>query len=177
MLMMMIAALNVSAQEEELYAIFDYKDSVLTLHFGHCNNANEHIDKKDFYPTDCIRKIVIDSTVKNYWPKSYKNFFRRCDSVEEIVGLKYLNPPLDGDMSEMFANCANIETLDLEDFDTHGVKNMEGMFYGCKKLKKIDLSGFDTEMVTNLAWMFQVSKNILKLKYRVLLRKKLIKKK
>ncbi len=151
---LMLAALNVSAQEE-LYAIFDYKDSVLTLYFGRCNNCNGSIDKNDFYPTDCIRKIVIDSTVKNYWPKSYKNFFRRCDSVEEIVGLKYLNPPLDGDMSEMFANCANVETLDLEGFDTHGIKNMAGMFYGCKKLKKIDLSGFDTEMVTNLAWMFK----------------------
>ena len=84
-------------------------------------------------------------------------------------------------MTGMFQACIEIISLDLSNFDTSKVNNMEGMFYECARLKTIkgiekfntekvinmnrifqecnemellDLSNFDTSKVTNMAFMF-----------------------
>jgi len=34
-------------------------------------------------------------------------------------------------MDYMFYGCSNLKTLDLSNFDTSSVKNMDSMFYDC----------------------------------------------
>ena len=57
-------------------------------------------------------------------------------------------------MESMFSNCSALTTLDISDFNTKNVTNMEYMFNGCSALKTLDLSSFDTKNVRSMGSMF-----------------------
>ncbi len=59
-------------------------------------------------------------------------------------------------MNIMFGGCENLDTIiiDTEKFSTTNVLDMSGMFMGCKKLAYIDLSKFDTKKVKSMYGMF-----------------------
>ena len=152
-----MVSINVSAQNNgDYYGVYDYKDSVLTIYYGKdtIKSAQYLANDKSFEPWEALRKIVIDSSMRHYHPDNCKRFFHSCGNVTEIVGLKYLNPPLNGDMSEMFANCRNLQSIDLTGFSTRGVTNMAEMFTNCEMLDSLDLSGFETDSVTDMSQMF-----------------------
>ena len=59
-------------------------------------------------------------------------------------------------MNSMFRKCKELEYLNLSNFDTSNVENMEGMFNECNKLKEIKgIDNFNTSNVTNMSGMFQ----------------------
>ena len=56
----------------------------------------------------------------------------------------------------MFDNCIKLKNLDLSNFNTSNVMNMENMFYGCFELKEIKgIERFNTNKVTNMRGMFE----------------------
>ena len=57
-------------------------------------------------------------------------------------------------MSAMFFNCKSLISLDLSNFDTSQVTNMQSMFYNGWSLASLDLSNFDTSQVANMDSMF-----------------------
>ena len=59
------------------------------------------------------------------------------------------------DMSYMFAECTNLESVDVSGFDTGQVTNMSYMFYDCSSLGSLDVSGFNTSQVRTMDWMFE----------------------
>ncbi len=58
-------------------------------------------------------------------------------------------------MARMFFGCSSLTELDLSNFNTENVTNMQDMFFGCSKLTELDLSNFNTENVTNMISMFR----------------------
>lgn len=64
------------------------------------------------------------------------------------------------DLSYMFANCVNLDTVEFGDF-LDGVKptDVSYMFYNCPNLRYVDLSGLDTSNVTNMTNMFGMDKS------------------
>ena len=58
-------------------------------------------------------------------------------------------------MSYMFRSCQALTSLDLSNFDTSKVINMESMFSDCYALTSLDLSNFNTSNVTNMESMFR----------------------
>ena len=58
------------------------------------------------------------------------------------------------DMEIMFYYCSSLTNLDLSSFDTSSVTNMHSMFGDCSSLTNLDLSSFDTSNVTNMYGMF-----------------------
>ena len=54
----------------------------------------------------------------------------------------------------MFRDCKSLINLNLSNFDTQKINNMNGMFWGCESLKNINLSNFDTKNVTDMENMF-----------------------
>ena len=54
----------------------------------------------------------------------------------------------------MFRGCWELTSLDVSNFDTSNVTDMESMFDSCKKLTSIDLSNFDTSNVRTMRCMF-----------------------
>ena len=58
------------------------------------------------------------------------------------------------DMDSMFYGCSKLTQLGLSNFDTSSVINMGKMFGSCKALTHLDLSSFDTSNVTYMGDMF-----------------------
>ena len=54
----------------------------------------------------------------------------------------------------MFYECSSLKDINLSNFNTNNVTNMNCMFYGCSSLNKIDLSNFNTNNVTDMDYMF-----------------------
>ena len=59
-------------------------------------------------------------------------------------------------MFAMFHNASSLTTLDLSNFDTSRVTDMEGMFGGMGSLVLLDISNFNTSQVTNMTEMFSL---------------------
>ena len=49
----------------------------------------------------------------------------------------------------MFGDCKLLTNINLSNFNTNNVTNMNSMFYGCSSLKDINLSNFNTNNVTS----------------------------
>lgn len=60
----------------------------------------------------------------------------------------------------MFRNCTILENLNLSNFNTSKVTNMNSMFLGCNNLTTLDLSSFDTSNVTKMDYMFMDNSNL-----------------
>ena len=63
-------------------------------------------------------------------------------------------------MSNMFQQCINLTSIDLNNFDTSNVSDMSYMFYSCQKLTSLNLSNFYTSNVNNISYMFANCKKL-----------------
>ena len=50
-------------------------------------------------------------------------------------------------MGRMFYECNELEYLDLSNFNTSNITNMDYMFAGCNKLKYLNLSNFPKKSI------------------------------
>ena len=80
---------------------------------------------------------------------------------EVYLNLKSINLNIDTSnieyMDHLFADCENIEVLDLWHFDTSKVNNMSIIFKGLKKIKSLDISNLN---ITNCLNISECLKNI-----------------
>ena len=117
--------------------------------------------------------------------------FNNCNNLKEIKGLDQFKTNKVTDIKSMFQSCYQLEYIDLSNFDTSNVENMEyifddchklkgikgltklntsnvttmeGMFQLCIGLKYVDLSNFDTSNVTNMSYMFNKCKKLKEIK-------------
>ena len=67
-----------------------------------------------------------------------------------IYKIKYQFKNLLNSASFMFFFCESLTSLDLSNFNTQNVTNMEYMFFGCEPLTSLDLSNFNTQNVINM---------------------------
>ena len=98
----------------------------------------EEIKECDIY----INDIKIDFTYYYNFPK------------EGYYKIKYIFKKLLYSANYMFYRCASLISLDLSNFNSINVTNMENMFCGCHSLISLDLSSFNTQNVTNMCFMF-----------------------
>ena len=108
-----------------------------------------------------IQDVVFDASFANARPTSCKKWFSDCSNLTDIVGIEYLNTEDVTDMSYMFYNCQNLNSLDLTSFNTAKVGNMSNMFYNCCALTTIYASDeFVTEQVGDGSNMFSYCTNL-----------------
>ena len=69
-------------------------------------------------------------------------------------------------MSSMFSFCSSLKELNLSNFNTNNVINLNSMFYGCSSLKKINLNIFNIINEIDTSNMFYECTNELKTKIR-----------
>ena len=119
--------------------------------------------------SDCEIKLWLDPTDKTAYyyaepekvylnTNSSKMFFSIYDEgiIENILELDLSNFDTSKvtDMNEMFVYMSNLTTLNLSNFDTSKVTNMAYMSAGMFNLTTLNLSSFDTSRVTNMGGMF-----------------------
>ena len=87
--------------------------------------------------SDCEIKLWLNPTDKTAY------YYAEPEKV-------YLNM----DSSKMFYDMRSLTSLNLSNFDTSQVTNMQYMFSDMTKLTTLDLSNFDTSKVTDMKYMF-----------------------
>ena len=121
-------------------------DNIYELQYGNRQDWNAHAAE--------IKKVIFKAGFRDETHTTCSNWFNGCTNLTSIEGIENLNTSKVTDMSGMFAQCSNLETLDLSHFNTEKVTTMAQMFYGCTKLHNLNISSFNTENVTNMYEMF-----------------------
>ena len=99
-------------------------------------------------------KVVFDESFKDARPTTGYMWFYHCYNLTGIENISYLNTSEMTDMSYMFYDCSNLQSINLSNFNTEKVTNMSNMFSDCPELQSLDLSSFNTEMVETMRAMF-----------------------
>ena len=100
-----------------------------------------------------IKKVVFEASFANARPTSCYYWFCNCSELTDIEGIENLNTENVTNMRGMFFNCPNLSSLDLTNFSTGNVTDMNAMFGYCQ-LSSLDLTSFNTANVTNMYMMF-----------------------
>ena len=106
-----------------------------------------------------IKKVVFDASFANARPTSCYYWFCNCSNLTDIEGIENLNTENVTNMRGMFFNCPNLSSLDLTNFSTGNVTDMNAMFGYCQ-LSSLDLTSFNTANVTNMYMMFISCQNL-----------------
>ena len=105
-----------------------------------------------FYKFDKQGKYNIRYSFNEYLSKIDFMFFD-CNSLTKI-DLSNFNTENVTDMNHMFHGCDSLSNVNLSNFNTEKVTNMSCMFNGCNSLTNIDLSYFNTKNITDMNHMF-----------------------
>jgi len=151
------------------YAVYENATQTLTFYCDknrrqHAANADEivHSLNKDGKNTTwgfsamnpTITKVVFDASFSEARPVTTYHWFYFCIELEEIVGLENLNTSAVTSMCGMFY-AIPLTQLDLSNFDTRNVENMQDMFAECKKLTTIKVGNYwSTAKMDRSAHMF-----------------------
>ena len=87
------------------------------------------------------------------------NMFYDCNNLQSIPKLN-IDTSQCVNMYGMFDYCYALTTIDLSNFDTSNVTDMSSMFRYCYALTTIDLSNWDTSNVTDMKYMFYGCRNL-----------------
>ena len=74
-------------------------------------------------------RVVFDASFRDFRPTTTARWFSYYRALKQIEGLEYLNTAEVKDMSRMFYGCSGLTSLDLKNFNTQNVTNMNGMFW------------------------------------------------
>ena len=85
--------------------------------------------------------------------------FYGCSDIIEI-DLSNFNTSILVEMNTMFDGCSSLISLNLSNFDTSNVTIMNYMFSGCSSLTSLNLSNFDTSKVKSMGYMFDCCTNL-----------------
>ena len=98
------------------------------------------------------KKYKITYTFKNKL-KNINYLFYGCNFLTNL-NLSNFNTQNVTNMESMFSCCRSLTNLNLSNLNTQNVNNMESMFSYCRSLKSLNLSNFNTQNVTNMKYMF-----------------------
>ena len=114
------------------------------------NVKDWQIVKEYTFNTTGIHTVMF--VMKNNF-NSCKDMFTACN---ELISLDVSNFDTSNvvNMNSMFNGCHELTSLDVSNFNTSNVTDMENMFADCRSLTSLDLSDFDTSKVTNMWQMF-----------------------
>ena len=161
MLLLLGVAQNIHAQEP--YAVLSDYNTTLTFYYDNNKEAKGGMDVGPFVFVDPgwygqrqnIRTVVFDKTFAGCNTiTSTTRWFDGCTRLRTINGIGNLNTSNVTDMTSMFRDCMNLESLDVSNFNTANVTSMRFMFSWCRYLKSLDVSNFNTANVTYMDGMF-----------------------
>ena len=113
-------------------------------------NKIEHFKKSTVAPAASMNAVNIDDEESDYEIKLWLDPTDKTAYYYTESEKVYLNR----DARSMFYWMSNLTSLDLFNFDTSKVTNMQGMFEHMRNLTTLNLSNFNTSKVTDMNSMF-----------------------
>ena len=103
--------------------------------------------------TGTVKRVYV-AEGSTYWaPFSLSQAFAGCGNLES-VDLSGFDTSDVISMSEMFSNCTKLSDVSMDGIDTSNVTDTSSMFSACMSLESVDLSGWDTHRLTDASSMF-----------------------
>ena len=125
-------------------------------------NKIEHFKKSTVAPAASMNAVNIEDEDSDYEIKLWLDPTDKTAYYYAEPEKVYLNT----DSSKMFYSgdyeqkIKNILEINLSNFDTSKVTNMQSMFYGMSNLTTLNLSNFDTSNVTSMSSMFSSMRSL-----------------
>ena len=107
-------------------------------------------DKTAYYYAE-TEKVHLNTNSRNMFLSKYGE--QKIKNILEL-DLSNFNTSQVTDMQYMFHGMSNLTTLNLSSFDTSQVTNMNDMFSHTPSITTLTLSNFDTSQVTDMQYMF-----------------------
>ena len=107
-------------------------------------------DKTAYYYTE-PEKVYLNTDSSKMFYSKYKE--QKIKSILDI-DLSNFNTSKVTNMDSMFEYMSSLTTLNVSNFDTSNVTDMHRMFFAMDNLTTLNLSNFDTSQVTNMVGMF-----------------------
>ena len=136
----MAAVIKMAGNKLNIKKLVAEKDVIFTDSCSYLFQSFENVEEIDLSQAD-----MTEVTYAN-------NMFSICPSLRSVKMGKTSNKLIN--ISDIFENLNNLQTVDLSNLDTSGVTSMNGMFRYCNSLKSVDLSNLDTSQVTDMSLMF-----------------------
>ena len=133
--------------------VFEYKSTRPASKNGRLSTGNS---TPIYYTIENTTMIVYTPAAQMYAnPDCAYMFFETFGSnVEQIDFGTGFNTANVTTMSNMFAGCTNLTSLDISGFNTANVTDMSYMFSYCQNLGNLNLSNLNLQSVTTMAGMF-----------------------
>ena len=134
--------------------------------FSFDNEITIKINQKGLNPFIGVTKISkIHKIIVNDINKTIENNNNNQVNLSEFNNtIKIIFKQSDlSDLFGLFLDCYTISEIDLSNFNTSNVQNMQEAFNGCKSLISINFANFDTTKVTNMHKMFMNCEKLISL--------------
>ena len=83
-----------------------------------------------------------------------KNMFHSCSNITEIDMSNFDSSQVT-EMNSIFSECVSLTSINLSNFDTSQNTNFGSLFYGCALLTSLNLSNFNTSKATYMTKIFK----------------------
>ena len=113
-------------------------------------------DKTAYYYTE-PEKVYLNANSSEMFYSKYDE--QKIKNILEI-DLSNFDTSQVTNMNNMFDGMTNLTTLNLSNFNTSKVTNMRFMFFHVSNLTSLNLSNFDTSRVTDMQYMFSYVSNL-----------------
>lgn len=107
-----------------------------------------------------VTTVVFDKSFAAARPTTCRSWFNGFLQLTEIKGIKNLNTSEVRYMSDMFAGCSNLKSVDLTYMNLQKVEDMSYMFNYCLVLNTVYLKGLNTSNVKKMNSMFELCKSL-----------------
>ena len=104
-----------------------------------------------------LYNLYIEGNGSLYANPNSSYLFYGMTNLVRINNMEILNTSRVTNLSYMFADCVNLNSLSLNSFDTSRVTKMQHMFENCHNLSHLNLGNFRTYNVTDMSYMFYKS--------------------
>lgn len=94
---------------------------------------------------------------KIYFPENSDRLLARMNNVTNINNINIVDTSRVKTFIETFRYMEKLESIDLSNFNTINVTNMQHMFSNMNQIKEIDLSNLNLKNVTNMVQMFSTT--------------------
>ncbi len=105
------------------------------------------------WDSQCTSIKVVDF-VASVKPVCTSYWFLECANLTEVRNIRNLDVSGVTNMTQMFASCSRLTSLDVSEWDVSRVVSMIGTFYCCSGLTSLDVSKWDTSSVTSMQGLF-----------------------
>jgi surface protein len=114
-----------------------------------------YINGRRYTPSNYMDLTASDNFIEIIWPDNFNYFSRRfCNSEMDEIDLSDFDTSQVVDMEDMLSNCQSLTSFVMSKYGTKNLKKLNRLFKGCSSLTSLDLTDFDMSNVEEMGSMF-----------------------